>query len=69
MLDQLAFCGMLHQLVSLGVLEMHSEPLDALIERRLKDAWQQAPCPNCGEHTIQTSEISPVSGAETAVIP
>ena len=59
MLNQPAFGGMLHQLVSLGALEFRPEPLDALIERRLKDIWQQAPCPNCGECTVQTSEKSP----------
>ena len=59
MLDQPAFGGMLHQLVSLGAIEFRPELLDALIERRLKHAWQHAPCPNCGEHAVQTSEDSP----------
>ena len=59
MLNQPAFGRILHQFVSLGALEFRLEPLDALIKRRLKDAWQQAPCPNCGEHTVQTSEKSP----------
>lgn len=32
MLDQLAFSGMLHQLISLGALEFQSESLNALGE-------------------------------------
>jgi transposase-like protein len=59
MLNQPAFGGILHQLVSLGALEFRPEPLDALIERRLKHAWQQAPCPDCGDRAVQTSEDSP----------
>ena len=38
MLDQPAFGGMLHQLVSLGAIEFRPEPLDTLIERRFKHA-------------------------------
>ena len=59
MLNQPAFGGMLHQLVSLGAIEFRTEPLDALIERRLKHAWQHAPCPNYGDHAVQISENSP----------
>jgi hypothetical protein len=53
---------MLEQLVELGAIEFRPEPLDALIEWRLKHAWQQAPCPDCGDHTVQTSEDSPRIG-------
>ena len=59
MLNQPAFGGILHQPVSLGALEFRPDPLDALIERRLKHAWQQAPCPDCGDHAVQASEDSP----------
>jgi len=45
---------MLQQLVSLGALEFRPEPLDAIVERRLKTIWEQAPCPECGATAIRT---------------
>jgi len=45
---------MLQQLVSLGTLEFPPEPLDAIVERRLKTIWEQAPCPECGATAIRT---------------
>jgi hypothetical protein len=35
------------------------DPLDAEIERRCKQAWEEAPCPECGETTIRTGDASP----------
>ncbi len=54
MTKQPAFGGMLQQLVSLGALEFRPRPLDAIVERRLKTIWEQAPCPDCGATTIRT---------------
>ena len=42
-----ALGGMLEQLVDLGVIEFRSEPLDAIVERRLKAIWTARACPNC----------------------
>jgi hypothetical protein len=33
------FGGMFRQLIELGVVEINTEPLDARIERRLKEFW------------------------------
>jgi len=38
---------------------LRPEPLDAIIERRCKQAWEQAPCPECGETAIQSGDSSP----------
>jgi hypothetical protein len=32
----------------LGVIEINTEPLDAGIERRLKQFWENTSCPRCG---------------------
>jgi len=42
-----ALGGMLEQLVDLGVIEFRPEPLDAIVERRLKAIWTSRACPNC----------------------
>ena len=42
-----ALGGMLEQLVDLGVIEFRPEPLDAIVERRLKAIWTARACPNC----------------------
>jgi hypothetical protein len=41
---QPAFGGMFRQLIELGVVEVGTEPLDARIERRLKDFWENTSC-------------------------
>ncbi|AUV84523.1 IS1595 family transposase (plasmid) [Salinigranum rubrum] len=51
---QPAFGGMLRQLVDLGLFELDTEPLDALIERRLKEFWEYTTCPRCGHPSIHT---------------
>ncbi|WP_254533489.1 IS1595 family transposase [Natrinema gelatinilyticum] len=53
-MSQPAFGKMLQQLVDLGVIELQTKPLDDQIERRLKKFWEQAPCPECGDPSIQT---------------
>jgi len=36
---------MLRQLVEFGVIKLETESLDARIERRLKEFWEQTTCP------------------------
>ncbi|RLM49099.1 IS1595-like element ISHvo6 family transposase, partial [Halorubrum sp. Atlit-28R] len=55
---QPAFGGMLRQLVDLGLFELDTEPLDALIERRLKQFWEYTTCPRCGHPSIHTWDSS-----------
>jgi len=57
--DQTAFGGMLQHLVELTSIVLRPEPLDEEIERRCKHAWQQAPCPDCGETIIKAGDKSP----------
>jgi len=59
MCNQTAFGGMLQDLVELTSIVLRLGPLDAEIERRCKQAWEEAPCPECGETTIQTGDGSP----------
>ena len=59
MCNQSAFGGMLQDLVALNSIVLRPEPLDAEIERRCKQAWEQAPCPECGETAIQSGDDSP----------
>jgi len=49
---------MLRQLVDFGVVKLETEPLDAGIERRLKQFWEQTTCPSCDHPTIQTWDSS-----------
>jgi transposase-like protein len=53
---QPAFGGMFRQLIELGVVEVNTEPLDARIERRLKEFWENTSCPRCGHQSIVTWE-------------
>jgi transposase-like protein len=55
---QPAFGGMLRNLIDDGILELRTEPLDALVERRLKQLWEHTPCPRCGNRTIRTWDHS-----------
>jgi len=45
---------MFRELIELGVVEIDTEPLDARIERRLKDFWENTSCPRCGHTAVQT---------------
>ena len=56
---QTAFGGMLRDVVELNSIVLRPEPLDDEIERRCKQAWEQAPCPECGETAIQSGDDSP----------
>src|SRR6056297_1203297 len=47
---------MFRQLIELGVVEINTEPLDARIERRLKEFWENTSCPRCGHQSIVTWE-------------
>jgi hypothetical protein len=49
-----AFGGMLADLVELGAIEFRPEPLDAIVERRLKAIWAARSCPNCGAASLGT---------------
>ncbi len=53
---QPAFGGMFRQLIELGVVKISTEPLDARIERRLKEFWENTSCPRCGQQSIVTWE-------------
>ena len=50
---------MLQDLVALNSIVLQPEPLDAEIERRCKQAWEQTPCPECGETAIRSGDDSP----------
>ena len=56
---QTAFGGMLRDVVELNSIVLRPEPLDEEIERRCKQAWEQTPCPECGETAIQSGDDSP----------
>ncbi|ELZ39308.1 hypothetical protein C463_17228 [Halorubrum californiense DSM 19288] len=45
---------MFRQLIELGVVEVDTEPLDARIERRLKESWENTSCPRCGHQSMVT---------------
>jgi len=45
MINQTAFGGMLHEVVERQAIVFRPEPLDAIVERRCKRAWEQVPCP------------------------
>jgi protein-arginine kinase activator protein McsA len=59
MCNQTAFGGMLQGIVELASIVLRPEPLDTEIERRCKRAWDEAPCPDCGETAVQTRDDSP----------
>jgi len=53
---QPAFGAMFRELIELGVIEIDTEPLDARIERRLKEFWENTSCQRCGHQSIVTWE-------------
>jgi len=59
MCKQSAFSRMIQDIVELGSIVLRPEPLDEEIERRCKQAWEQALCPECGETTIQSGDCRP----------
>lgn len=56
--EQPALGGMLRDLVELGAIESRPEPLDELVERRLKEIWTTRSCPNCDEDTLHALDGS-----------
>lgn len=59
MSNQTAFGRMLQHLVELTSIVLRPEPLDTKIERRCKQAWEEAPCPECDETATQSGDDSP----------
>lgn len=53
-----ALGGILEQLVELEVIEFCSEPLDAIVERRLKAIWTARACPNCEVNALHALDDS-----------
>jgi len=51
---QPGFGTMFRELIELGVVEIDTEPLDAGIERRLNEFWENTSCPRCGHTSVQT---------------
>jgi transposase-like protein len=51
---QPAFGTMFRELIELGVVKIDTKPLDAGIERRLKEFWENTSCPRCGHNAVQT---------------
>ncbi len=51
---QPAFGATFRELIELGVVDIDTEPLDARIERRLKEFWENTSCPRCGHNSVQT---------------
>ena len=58
MTERVALGGMLEQLVDLGVIEFCSEPLNAIVERRLKAVWTSRACPNCDADALHALDGS-----------
>ena len=59
MIQRTAFGGMLQDVVERQAIVFRPKPLDTIVERRCKRAWEQAPCPECGETALQTRDDSP----------
>ena len=59
MFQRTAFGGMLQKVVERQAIVFRPEPLDAIVERRCKHAWEQAPCPECDATALQTRDDSP----------
>ena len=53
-----AFGQRLAELAKLGVIEFRLEPLDAIVERRLKAVWEARSCPNCGADSLHALDGS-----------
>ena len=53
--DRPAFGQRLAELAELGVIEFRSEPLDVIVERRLKAIWEERSCPHCGADSLHAA--------------
>ena len=56
--ERAALGGLLRQLVDLGVIEFCSEPVDAIVEPRLKTICTTQTCPNCDVDTLHALDGS-----------
>ena len=56
--ERAALGGMLKQLSDLGVIEFCSEPLDTIVERRLKTIWTTQTCPHCDADALHALDGS-----------
>ena len=56
--DRPAFGGMLADLAELGAIEFNPEPLDEIVERRLKAIWAARACPCCDQDSLQALDGS-----------
>ncbi len=56
--ERAALGGMLEQLVDLGVIEFCPEPLNAIVERRLKAILTTRTCPNCDADALHALDGS-----------
>jgi len=59
MVEQTAFGGTLQEVIAMEAIPLRPEPLDELIERRCKQAWEEAPCPECRQTAVEAFEDSP----------
>ena len=53
-----AFGQRLSELAELRVIEFRAEPLDAIVERRLKTVWEALPHPNCSADSLHALDGS-----------
>lgn len=53
-----AFGRRLEDLVQLGAIEFRPEPLDGIVERRLKAIWAARSCPHCEAESLQALDGS-----------
>ena len=53
-----AFGQRLSELAELRVIEFRAEPLDAIVERRLKTVWESLSRPNCGADSLHALDGS-----------
>ena len=56
--ERAALGGMLEQLVELGAIEFRPEPLNAIVERRLKAIWTTRDCLNCDADSLHALDGS-----------
>lgn len=57
--DRPAFGQWLAERAELDVIEFRPEPLDTIVEWRLKTIWEQRSGPNCGAENLQALDGSP----------
>ena len=65
-IHQTAFGGMLQDVVERQAIVFRPEPLDAIVERHCKYAWEQAPVPSVVKQPSGLGTTVPESGVVTA---